>query len=155
MLEIRDMVCGYGGVTALRGISLEVKAGQLVALIGANGAGKSTTLRAISGLVAPRSGSMLFEGKDIAGAKPPRVVALGIAHCPEGRRVFPHMTVEENLDMGGLSAHRCRRDLGGPRPDLCRVSAPCRPQAAGGRHLVGRRAANAGDRPGADVAAHA
>src|SRR6266540_1633801 len=94
------MVCGYGGVTALRGISLEVKAGQLVALIGANGAGKSTTLRAISGLVAPRSGSMLFEGKDIAGAKPPRVVASGIAHCPEGRKVFPHMTVEENLDMG-------------------------------------------------------
>src|SRR2546429_3116530 len=94
------MVCGYGGVTALRGISLEVKAGQLVALIGANGAGKSTTLRAISGLVAPRSGSMLFEGKDIAGARPPRVVASGIAHCPEGRRVFPHMTVEENLDMG-------------------------------------------------------
>jgi branched-chain amino acid transport system ATP-binding protein len=100
VLEIRDMVCGYGGVTALRGVSLEVKAGQLVALIGANGAGKSTTLRAISGLVAPRSGSMLFEGKDIAGAKPPRVVASGIAHCPEGRRVFPHMTVEENLDMG-------------------------------------------------------
>jgi branched-chain amino acid transport system ATP-binding protein len=100
VLEIRDMVCGYGGVTALRGISLEVKAGQLVALIGANGAGKSTTLRAISGLVAPRSGTMLFEGKDIAGAKPPRVVASGIAHCPEGRRVFPHMTVEENLDMG-------------------------------------------------------
>ena len=79
MLEISDMVCGYGGVTALRGISLQVKAGQLVALIGANGAGKSTTLRAISGLVAPRSGSMLFEGKDIAGAKPPRVVASGIA----------------------------------------------------------------------------
>src|SRR4051794_3947049 len=87
-------------VSALRGISLQVKAGQLVALIGANGAGKSTTLRAISGLVAPRSGSMLFEGKDIAGAKPPRVVGFGIAHCPEGRRVFPHMTVEENLDMG-------------------------------------------------------
>jgi branched-chain amino acid transport system ATP-binding protein len=100
VLEIRDMVCSYGGVTALRGISLEVKAGQLVALIGANGAGKSTTLRAISGLVAPRSGSMLFDGKNIAGAKPPRVVACGIAHCPEGRRVFPHMTVEENLDMG-------------------------------------------------------
>ena len=94
------MVCGYGNVTALRGISLQVKTGQLVALIGANGAGKSTTLRAISGLVAPRSGTMLFEGKDIAGAKPPRVVASGIAHCPEGRRVFPHMTVEENLDMG-------------------------------------------------------
>jgi len=94
------MVCGYGGVTALRGISLHVKAGQLVALIGANGAGKSTTLRAISGLVSPRSGSMLFEGKEIAGARPPRVLACGIAHCPEGRRVFPHMSVEENLDMG-------------------------------------------------------
>jgi branched-chain amino acid transport system ATP-binding protein len=94
------MVCGYGGVTALRGISLEVKAGQLVALIGANGAGKSTTLRAISGLVPLSSGSMLFDGEDITGAKPPRVLSCGIAHCPEGRRVFPHMTVQENLDMG-------------------------------------------------------
>ena len=101
MLEIRDMVCGYGGITALRGISLEIKAGQLVALIGANGAGKSTTLRAISGLVVPRSGSHVSSrSSEIAGAKPPRVVAAGIAHCPEGRRVFPHMTVEENLDMG-------------------------------------------------------
>jgi branched-chain amino acid transport system ATP-binding protein len=100
VLEIRDMVCGYGGVTALRGISLEVKAGQLVALIGANGAGKSTTLRAISGLVPLSSGSMLFDGEDITGAKPPRVLSCGIAHCPEGRRVFPHMTVQENLDMG-------------------------------------------------------
>jgi branched-chain amino acid transport system ATP-binding protein len=100
VLEIRDMVCGYGAVTALRGISLDVKAGQLVALIGANGAGKSTTLRAISGLVPPRSGQMRFEGIDITGARPPRVLANGIAHCPEGRRVFPHMSVEENLDMG-------------------------------------------------------
>ena len=100
MLEIRDLVCGYGGVTALRGISLEVKAGQLVALIGANGAGKSTALRAISGLVPPRSGSMVFDGSDITGARPPRVLACGIAHCPEGRKVFPHMSVEENLMMG-------------------------------------------------------
>src|SRR6516165_5895314 len=100
MLEIRDLVCGYGGVTALRGISLEVKPGQLVALIGANGAGKSTALRAISGLVPPRSGSMIFDGRDITGARPPRVLGFGIAHCPEGRRVFPHMSVEENLMMG-------------------------------------------------------
>ena len=100
MLEIRDLVCGYGGVTALRGISLQVKAGQLVALIGANGAGKSTALRAISGLVPPRSGSMVFDGSDITGARPPRVLACGIAHCPEGRKVFPHMSVEENLMMG-------------------------------------------------------
>ena len=100
MLEIRDLVCGYGGVMALRGVSLQVKAGQLVALIGANGAGKSTALRAISGLVPPRSGSMVFDGRDITGARPPRVLACGIAHCPEGRRVFPHMSVEENLMMG-------------------------------------------------------
>ena len=89
MLEIRDMVCGYGGVTALRGISLQVKAGQLVALIGANGAGKSTTLRAISGLVAPRSGSMLFEGKDIAGARPPRVVAAASPIVRKDGEYFP------------------------------------------------------------------
>jgi len=94
------MVCAYGGIIALKGISLQVKAGQLVALIGANGAGKSTTLRAISGLVAPSSGSLFFEGDNITGAKPPRVLARGIAHCPEGRRVFPYMTVEENLNLG-------------------------------------------------------
>ena len=94
------MVCAYGGIIALKGISLQVKAGQLVAPIGANGAGKSTTLRAISGLVAPSSGSLFFEGDNITGAKPPRVLARGIAHCPEGRRVFPYMTVEENLNMG-------------------------------------------------------
>ncbi|MET0905126.1 MAG: ABC transporter ATP-binding protein [Bradyrhizobiaceae bacterium] len=100
MLEIRDIVCAYGQVTALKGISLSVKAGQLVALIGANGAGKSTTLRAISGLVPSRSGQMMFDGDDITGVGPQRVLTKGIAHCPEGRRVFPHMTVAENLDMG-------------------------------------------------------
>ncbi|MET0875922.1 MAG: ABC transporter ATP-binding protein [Tardiphaga sp.] len=100
MLEIQNMVCGYGQITALKGITLSVKAGQLVALIGANGAGKSTTLRAISGLVPPRSGTMTFEGEDITSASPQKVLTKGIAHCPEGRRVFPHMTVAENLDMG-------------------------------------------------------
>jgi branched-chain amino acid transport system ATP-binding protein len=100
MLEIRDMVCAYGQVTALKGISLSVKVGQLVALIGANGAGKSTTLRAISGLVPLRSGCLIFEGEDITGIGPQRVLTKGIAHCPEGRRVFPHMTVAENLEMG-------------------------------------------------------
>jgi branched-chain amino acid transport system ATP-binding protein len=100
MLEIRNMVCGYGQITALKGVSLSVKAGQLVALIGANGAGKSTTLRAISGLVPFRSGQMVFEGEDITGVGTQRVLTKGIAHCPEGRRVFPHMTVAENLDMG-------------------------------------------------------
>jgi branched-chain amino acid transport system ATP-binding protein len=101
VLEIRDLTCGYGGVVALRDISLDVRRGQVVALIGPNGAGKSTMLRAISGLTSPRSGSILFEDRSIAGAMPADVVAAGIAHCPEGRRVFPHMTVEENLLMGG------------------------------------------------------
>jgi branched-chain amino acid transport system ATP-binding protein len=100
MLEIRDMVCGYGQITALKGVTLSVRAGQLVALIGANGAGKSTTLRAVSGLVPARSGTMIFDGEDITKAGPQRVLGKGIAHCPEGRRVFPHMTVGENLDMG-------------------------------------------------------
>ncbi|HET7885241.1 MAG TPA: ABC transporter ATP-binding protein [Bradyrhizobium sp.] len=119
MLEIRDMVCAYGSVAALKGISLDVKAGQLVALIGANGAGKSTTLRAISGLVPPSAGSLTFEGQDITGARPPRVLASGIAHCPEGRRVFPHMSVEENLNMGAY----LRRDASEVAGDRERIYA--------------------------------
>src|SRR5260370_4489514 len=94
------MFCAYGQIAALKGVTLTVKAGQLVALIGANGAGKSTTLRAISGLVPPRSGTMTFEGEDITRASPQRVLARGIAHCPEGRRGFSPMTGAENLDMG-------------------------------------------------------
>ncbi|RJF70831.1 ABC transporter ATP-binding protein [Rhodopseudomonas palustris] len=100
MLELINAECGYGGVTALQGITFEVKAGQLVALIGANGAGKSTTLRAISGLVPLRAGALRFDNEVLTGARPPRILKAGIAHCPEGRRVFPHMTIEENLDMG-------------------------------------------------------
>ena len=156
VLEIRDMVCGYGGITALRGISL---AGQ----------GRATrrpdrrqrrrqehhAARDLRAGVRRVPDRMLFEGKDIAGAKPPRVLACGIAHCPEGRRVFPHMTVEENLDMGAylrtdaaeISADRDR--IYGEFPRLAER------KQAGGRHPVGRRAADAGDRPGADVAATA
>ena len=133
MLEIRDMVCAYGQVTALKGISLSVKAGQLVALIGANGAGKSTTLRAISGLVPSRSGQMIFDGEDITGIGAQRVLTKGIAHCPEGRRVFPHMTVSENLDMGDY----LRKDTSEVAADLNRIYgefprlAERRKQAAG------------------------
>lgn len=133
MLEIRDMVCGYGQITALKGVTLSVKAGQLVALIGANGAGKSTTLRAISGLVPARSGSMIFDGEDITGVGPQRVLTKGIAHCPEGRRVFPHMTVAENLDMGAY----LRSDMSDVAADRDRIYgefprlAERRKQAAG------------------------
>ncbi len=100
MLEIRDLVCRYGKVTAVKEISLQVPQKQLVVLVGANGAGKSTTLRAISGIVPVASGQIIFEGRDITGLSADRILALGIAHCPEGRHVFPHMSVVENLEMG-------------------------------------------------------
>jgi branched-chain amino acid transport system ATP-binding protein len=100
VLELRDVVCRYGQVTAVKGISLKVERGQLVALIGANGAGKTTTLRAISGLLSPAGGTIMFDGHDITKASARKILSLGIAHCPEGRHVFPHMTVEENLEMG-------------------------------------------------------
>jgi branched-chain amino acid transport system ATP-binding protein len=100
MLEVRGLQCRYGKVGVLKGISLEVRGGELVSLIGANGAGKTTTLKAISGLVPPVGGRITFEGEDITAAPARRILALGIAHCPEGRRVFPYMTVQENLEMG-------------------------------------------------------
>jgi branched-chain amino acid transport system ATP-binding protein len=100
VLDLRDVVCRYGLVMALKGVSLTVGKGQLVALIGANGAGKTTTLRAISGLLHPTAGTITFEGHDITHASPRTILSLGIAHCPEGRHVFPQMTVAENLEMG-------------------------------------------------------
>ena len=100
MLDISDLVCRYGKVEAVKGISLSVKEGQFVVLIGANGAGKSTTLRSISGVLPAASGRMTFEGEDITRCSARDILARGIAHCPEGRRVFPAMTVDENLDMG-------------------------------------------------------
>jgi branched-chain amino acid transport system ATP-binding protein len=100
LLEIRDLVVRYGEIEALRGISLSVEEGQVVTLLGANGAGKSTTLRAISGLAKPASGDVLFDGKSIAGLGPEAIVRMGISHVPEGRRVFPGLTVKENIMLG-------------------------------------------------------
>ncbi len=100
MLDLRDVVCCYGQVTALKGVSLTVGKGELVALIGANGAGKSTTLKAISGLLHPIAGTIVFDGHNITNASARAILSLGIAHCPEGRRVFPQMSVLENLEMG-------------------------------------------------------
>ncbi|MHB1159454.1 MAG: ABC transporter ATP-binding protein [Chloroflexota bacterium] len=104
---VLDRVCvGYGRVEALHGISLEVRQGEIVALIGANGAGKSTTLRTISGVLKPTSGQIHLNGRDITRLSPDRVAAAGIAHVPEGRRVFPGFTVGENLEFGGLALGR-------------------------------------------------
>jgi branched-chain amino acid transport system ATP-binding protein len=100
VLELREVVCRYGQVAALKGVSLTVGKGELVALIGANGAGKTTTLKAISGLLHPTAGTIVFEGHDITHASARTILSLGLAHCPEGRHVFPDMTVLENLEMG-------------------------------------------------------
>jgi branched-chain amino acid transport system ATP-binding protein len=100
VLKVERLVCRYGKVAAVRELSMEVGQGELVALIGANGAGKTTTLKAISGVLPPAGGRIIFQGEDITCAAPKRILELGIAHCPEGRRVFPHMSVLENLEMG-------------------------------------------------------
>jgi branched-chain amino acid transport system ATP-binding protein len=100
VLELREVVCCYGQVAALKGVSLTVGKGELVALIGANGAGKTTTLKAISGLLHPTAGMIVFDGHDITRASARTILSLGLAHCPEGRHVFPNMTVLENLEMG-------------------------------------------------------
>jgi branched-chain amino acid transport system ATP-binding protein len=113
---IRNMHVFYGRVEALKGVSLDAGQGSIVTLIGANGAGKSTTLRAISGLVRPASGEIVFRGKRIDSLSPQDVVRGGIAHVPEGRRVFPFMTVRENLNMGAFrrkGKEEIRRDLEG------------------------------------------
>lgn len=115
LLEVEDVRVRYGAVDALRGVSLGVEEGEIVTLLGANGAGKTTTLRTISGQLRPVSGAIRFAGERIDGLAVHRVVGLGIAHVPEGRRVFPRMSVLENLRMG---AYRRRGDL---RPDLERV----------------------------------
>jgi branched-chain amino acid transport system ATP-binding protein len=117
VLAIDALECRYGKVAAVRGLSLEVNQGELVSLIGANGAGKTTTLKAISGVLPPSGGRVTFEGEDITQATARRVLELGIAHCPEGRRVFPYMTVRENLEMGCF----LRKDAAGIAADMKRL----------------------------------
>ena len=102
LLELRDVHTYYGAIHALKGISLEVRDGEIVTLIGANGAGKSTTLRSINGLNTPREGSISFQGRNITRRAPHDIVQMGISQSPEGRRLFPHMTVLENLEMGAF-----------------------------------------------------
>jgi len=105
MLEIKNLSVSYGVISALHGVSLSVKRGSIVTLIGSNGAGKSTTLRAISGLVKPRTGEILFNGRNIAGLPAHEIVKLGLSQVPEGRMVFANLTVHENLMMGAYLQH--------------------------------------------------
>ena len=103
LLKVDDIHVYYGSIHAIKGISFEVNEGEIVTLIGANGAGKSTTLNTVAGLLKPKSGAISFDGKNITGFGASRIVGLGMALCPEGRRVFQQMTVRENLEMGGFS----------------------------------------------------
>jgi len=109
LLEIEDLRVRYGKIEALRGISVKVDQGEIVTLIGANGAGKTTTLKTISGLRAVASGSITFEGRSIVGVAPHKLVSMGICQAPEGRGIFPGMTVVENLDMGAYGRPRAHR----------------------------------------------
>jgi branched-chain amino acid transport system ATP-binding protein len=100
ILELNNIHTYYGNIHALKGVNLTVEKGEVVTLVGSNGAGKSTSLRTISGMVRPRQGSIKFEGRDITSLKPHEVTALGIGHVPEGRRIFPQLTVRENIEIG-------------------------------------------------------
>ena len=103
MLEVKDIEVYYGMIQALKGISFEVNEGEVIALIGANGAGKTTTLHTITGLLSPKKGSVLFEGQDITKVPAHKIVSLGMAHVPEGRRVFAELSVYQNLKMGAYT----------------------------------------------------
>ena len=117
ILELQDVHTYYGSIQALKGVSLDVREGEIVTLLGANGAGKSTTLRSINGLNRPRQGSIRFQGRDITTTAPHDIVKRGIAQSPEGRRLFPRMSVTENLEMGAFQ----RSDRHGIREDRDRV----------------------------------
>jgi len=132
MLEVKDLKVAYGKILAVKKISFSVEEGQVVTLIGTNGAGKTTTLRTISGLIRPASGEILFQGKRIDKVPAHVIVTLGVAHCPEGRKIFPQMSVEENLLLGAFS----RSDSGikddlSAAYDLFPVLAERRSQSAG------------------------
>src|SRR2546427_4530828 len=140
LLRLDGLEAGYGDLTAISGVSLEVLPGEAVTLIGSNGAGKTTTLRAISGLLPLRAGRIEFEGARLDGLGSSQIVARGIAHVPEGRQLFPTMTVRDNLELGGRAADRRR---GGDAPELVFPLFP--PLREGARRLAG--ALSGGGRP--------
>ncbi len=156
LLVMDGVQASYGEFKALFNITLHVDAGEIVTLLGANGAGKTTTLRVISGLIHPTEGAVRFDGKDISRLQPHRIVELGISHVPEGRQLFPHMSVEENLALGAYIARARQRGIKGT--DGRAVHAVPTPEGtaqAACRNAFGRRAADGGDRPRPDDAAQA
>ena len=117
LLEVEDLRVAYGKIEAVKGISFSVEAGQVVTLIGTNGAGKTTTLRTLSGLLTPLGGTIRFDGKLLSGVPAHKIVALGLAHSPEGRHIFPRLTIAENLQLGGF----LRKDADGTAADIRKV----------------------------------
>jgi branched-chain amino acid transport system ATP-binding protein len=117
LLEVEDLRVSYGKIEAVKGISFSVEAGQVVTLIGTNGAGKTTTLRTLSGLLKPSAGKIIFDGKPLTGVAAHKIVALGLAHSPEGRHIFPRLTIFENLQLGAF----LRKDKEGIEKDIQRA----------------------------------
>ena len=117
MLEVRDLEVNYGSINAIKKISFDVNEGEVIALIGANGAGKTTTLHTITGLLRAKSGSVMFEGKELLKTPPHKIVEMGMAHVPEGRRIFQQLTVYKNLTLGAFT----RKDKGAIEESLCMV----------------------------------
>ncbi len=149
ILAISGLHTGYGATEILRGVDLEVRPGEIVAVLGSNGAGKSTLNRTISGVMRAWRGTIRFKNDSIERERPAGIVARGLIHVPEGRRIFPNMTVRENLDLGAYRRGRARPRRQ-PRPRVLDLSAAGRAPGPARRHLVRRRAADAGDRPRPD-----
>ena len=155
VLKVSNVETYYGPIMAIRGVSFEVPKGGIVTILGANGAGKTTVLKTVCGVMDPQKGSVQFEGREIRGLEPDKVMRLGMSHVPEGREVFPFLSVRENLRMGAYT----RRDPdgvgAGPRDGVRLLPGAARARRAARRLAVGRRAADAGDQPRADGAAAA
>ena len=124
MLEVKDLQVYYGMIQAIKGISFEVNQGEVIALIGANGAGKTTTLHTVTGLISPKSGQVLFEGKDITKTPAHKIVSMGMAHVPEGRRVFAELSVYENLRMGAYTRKDCIARAIAMSPEIILMDEP-------------------------------
>ena len=122
LLEVKDLYVNYGVIPALKGISFEVEEGEVIALIGANGAGKTTTLRTITGLIEPAGGTIMFGGKDITKTPADKIVAMGVAHVPEGRRVFPDGRLVQNLNLFQVFRSLCDPQVFHIRPPFMRPS---------------------------------
>ena len=149
ILAVNGLHAGYGTTEILRGVDLTVRQGEIVAVLGANGAGKSTLNQAISGLVRSWSGAIRFADAAIERERPAAIVAHGLIHVPEGRRIFPNMTVRENLDLGAYRRGRARREPNRSQSVLD-FSAPRRTAEPARGHALRRRTADAGHRPGTD-----